>query len=341
MNTSVIILNYNTGELLEKCISSVFKSIGNEDEVILVDNASSDDIHLKCKEKFPDINLIENSTNLGYAEGNNVGIRSAKGEFIAILNPDIKVEPNWLRELQKAFLENGEGLYQPKTLNYNNKAKILSTGNCYDLFGFDYQRGYGTKDSGKYDKLEPIGAIGGACFFTSRKIFDKIGYFDPYIFAYFDEYSLAWRAAQLGIKSYYVPNSVIYHVDSHAFKDSSKKTYLLQRNRWYCLLTLYSRRTFYRILPGLILIELISIPYFLKQGKLKQKFQAYREIIKNKKLINKKYLELESRKKASDIEIIDKFIFKPEYRSQKNDLIRRKMFNRILNTLEKLSRLVL
>lgn len=100
---SIVILNYNAGELLLNCVDSVFKSNYKNMEIIVVDNASSDKSHVICKEKFDKIHLIENETNLGYCEGNNVGIRNATGEFVTILNPDTIVESNWLRSLLEAY----------------------------------------------------------------------------------------------------------------------------------------------------------------------------------------------------------------------------------------------
>ena len=93
---SIIILNYNAGKLLHECVESIFKSNNKNFEVILVDNASSDKTYKQCKEKFNTIILLENKKNLGYCEGNNVGIRHAQGEFIVVLNPDTLVEPDWL-----------------------------------------------------------------------------------------------------------------------------------------------------------------------------------------------------------------------------------------------------
>ena len=93
MKTSVIIVNYNAGKLLENCLRSVFNTHNNDYEIILVDNASHDQSHLKCKEQFPEIILLENKTNLGFCEGNNVGIREATGDFIVFLNPDTEVMP--------------------------------------------------------------------------------------------------------------------------------------------------------------------------------------------------------------------------------------------------------
>ena len=91
---SIIILNYNAGNLLIDCVSSIMKSNIKDFEIILIDNCSSDNSHLECKKKFDNVKLIENKENLGCCEGNNVGLRVAQGEFIVILNPDTTVTSN-------------------------------------------------------------------------------------------------------------------------------------------------------------------------------------------------------------------------------------------------------
>ena len=106
---SIIILNYNAGNLLLECIESLLQTNYQKFEIIIVDNASKDDSINKCKERFVDIQIIENRKNLGYCEGNNVGIRKAKGEFIVILNPDTIVESNWLKELVNGYEIFGDG----------------------------------------------------------------------------------------------------------------------------------------------------------------------------------------------------------------------------------------
>jgi len=95
---SIIILNYNAGQLLLDCVNSIKKSNYSNFEIIIVDNLSNDQSHKKCKSKFPEVKLIENKENLGYCEGNNVGIRHATGKFIVIMNPDTEVSPSWLHE---------------------------------------------------------------------------------------------------------------------------------------------------------------------------------------------------------------------------------------------------
>ena len=158
---------------------SISKTEYSNYEIILVDNASTDNSYKKCKEKFNNIHLIENEKNLGYCEGNNVGIRKAKGEYVAILNPDTKVEPNWLNELVTACKKQGDALYQPKILAFENRI-FESAGNMLHVFGFGYPKGRSEVDKGQYDNPEDIGYASGACLFTSMKVLDKIGHFDPF-----------------------------------------------------------------------------------------------------------------------------------------------------------------
>ena len=196
---SIIILNYNAGNLLLNCIDSVFKSTYPNFEVLVVDNISTDNSHVVCKKKFEKIHLIENKENLGYCEGNNVGIRNANGEFVVILNPDTIVEPNWLNHLMSAYNEFGEGLYQPKFFSLNEKHVLQSTGNMLHIFGFGFAKDKGKIDDKKMESVEKINYASGTCLFTSKIVLDKIGLLDPFLFLYHDDLDLGWRAAHIGI----------------------------------------------------------------------------------------------------------------------------------------------
>lgn len=337
MFTSIIIVNFNFGKTLENCISSILKTQNCNFEIILVDNASTDNSHKTCKEKYPEIVLVENDENLGYAEGNNIGIKNSKGDFIVILNPDTVVEPNWLENLHQAYKKYGDGFYQPKIMKLDNKTKIENTGYMVTLYFFSYQRGFNEKDNGQYDEFSTIGYASGACLFTSKKILEKIGNFDPYLFAYYDEINLIWKAAQLGIKSYYVPASTIYHQQGTSFKKiSNKKFYLMEKNRWYCYLTLYSRKTLYKILPGLLLLEAFLIFYYLANGMIKEKIKAHQDLFRDRILIKKKYYEFEEKKIKSDKYIIQKIMYIPTFKLPYNSRSG-KIRNSLTSFLEKIS----
>jgi len=332
---SVIVLNYNAGELLLNCIESVKKSTYKNLEIIVVDNISTDKSQKACKEKYPDIKLIQNDENFGYCEGNNIGIREAKGDYIIILNPDTIVESNWIEELISAYNKFGEGLYQPKHLSLNEKTVYMSAGNMLNIFGFGYAREKGNKDENQFNEIEEIGYASGTCLFTSSAVLKKVGLFDPFIFLYHDDLDLGWRASQLGIKSYYVPTSLIYHAESYSLKWNAEKFYWLERNRKYCILTHYSKQTYSKIFPTLLAVDFFVWMFYLTKGFLGSKIRAELDIIKNRKAIKTKYEELESKKIVSDKEMITKFSDSLHVPSNVTGKNTNSIFNSVIRRLSK------
>ena len=332
---SVIVLNYNAGKLLLNCIESIKKSAYKKIEIIVVDNISTDKSQKICKEKYPDIKLIQNDENFGYCEGNNIGIREAKGDYIIILNPDTIVESNWIEELISAYNKFGEGLYQPKHLSLNKKTVYMSAGNMLNIFGFGYAREKGNKDENQFNKIEEIGYASGTCLFTSSAVLKKVGLFDPFIFLYHDDLDLGWRASQLGIKSYYVPTSLIYHAESYSLKWNAEKFYWLERNRKYCILTHYSKQTYSKIFPTLLAVDFFVWMFYLTKGFLWSKIRAELDIIKNRKAIKTKYEELESKKIVSDKELITKFSDSLHVPSNVTGKNTNSIFNSVIRRLSK------
>jgi len=332
---SVIVLNYNAGELLLNCIESIKKSAYKNLEIIVVDNVSTDKSQETCKEKYPDIKLIQNDENFGYCEGNNIGIREAEGDYIIILNPDTIVESNWIEELISAYNKFGEGLYQPKHLSLNEKTVYMSAGNMLNIFGFGYAREKGNKDENQFNKIEEISYASGTCLFTSSAVLKKVGLFDPFIFLYHDDLDLGWRASQLGIKSYYVPTSLIYHAESYSLKWNAEKFYWLERNRKYCILTHYSKQTYSKIFPTLLAVDFFVWIFYLTKGFLGSKIRAELDIIKNRKAIKIKYEELESKKIVSDKELITKFSDSLHVPSNVTGKNTNSIFNSVIQRLSK------
>jgi len=339
---SIVILNYNAGNLLIDCVDSIQRSNYKNLEIILVDNISNDNSHTNCKKKFPKIKLIKNLENLGYCEGNNVGIRASKGEYIVILNPDTIVHPDWISKLLSAFIKNGEGIYQPKFLATTDHSMLLSTGNMIQLFGFGYSRSKGDIDENQFEKFEKINFASGTCIFTSKKIIDKIGLFESFLFAFHDDFELCWRGALMGINSFYVPSSIVYHpIEGYSFGWSPLKFKLLERNRKYCILTLYSRSTFFKMIPGLLLIDIAVFFFYLSKGMGKMKISADLEILKNLKNINKKYKHNQKIRKISDKELINQFkneVIVPKWVIKNGTNI---FFNKFLVIISKITRIFL
>ena len=333
---SIIIVNFNGGEIVYECIDSIYQTVLNEFEIILIDNKSLDNSHRKCKQKWPEIKLIENDENIGLT-ARNIGIDNARGEFIVFLDSDTIVTKGWLENLHKSFKENGEGLYQPKLLEKNRPDTINSAGNMINILGMGFSRGKGEKDEGQYEKFQEIGYTSGACTFTSSKVIKKIGNINKIFFSYHDDLDYGWRGWLQKIPSYYEPKSKIYHLGSPTLKWSAKKFYFLERNRWICLLYLYSTSTMIKILPILLLLEIGVFCYFLSKGYGKEKFKALISILKLRKQIKYNKNKIKELKNVSDKEVIKHFVNNFEFplnlvqSSSKNT-------NKIIELLSKFSR---
>lgn len=335
---SIIILNYNSGDYLAGCVGSILSSTYKNLEIIIVDNNSQDSSHKKCKKLFPEIILIENKKNLGFCEGNNIGIKESKGEFVMILNPDTRIENNSFDELLSAYLKNGEGLYQPKIMFMDDPNVINTVGNFTQLFGFGYSRGYGENDIGQYDTKKEINFPSGACIFTSSQVMQKIGSFDPFLYLTHDDQELGWHGALLGIKSYLVPTTTIYHVGGHVFKWSKMRYYYLERNRLYVLLTMYSRKTFFKILPFLIIVDIAMLFFYLFKRNFLLKIKIYFDILKDWKNISEKYKTIQNTRIISDSNIVKTFSDEIKLPATLSNQKINKITNRFLSSLSTIAR---
>ena len=334
---SIIILNYNGKNFLKDCIDSIKSETNGNFEIIVVDNASPDNSGQEIKMKYQDCKFILNKKNVGIPEGLNIGIKNSDGEFIILMNNDVKVTKGWLDGFFHAYQKNGTALYQPKFLKMKNPEILDGTGDMINLFGFGFARGKGQIDKGKHIEIEEISYASGTCMFLPRKIIDVIGYFDQKLFAYHEELDFGWRARLYGYKSYYVPQSVIHHFGSAGWGWTSQKFYFLERNRWLVLLKNYSLKTIIKLFPSLLLIEIIMIGFFAKKGILWKKISSYGSIIKlyNQMRIDRE--KIQSTRKISDEEIMKNFCcnmhIPPESKEEKH----LENFNKILIKLTKIS----
>ena len=190
-------------------------------------------------------------------------------------------------------------------------------------------------ESAMGEEIKKIGYASGTCLFTSKSVLEKVGLLDSFLFLYHDDLDLGWRASQIGINSYYVPKSKIYHVESYSLKWSAKKFYWLERNRKYCLLTHYSKNTYAKMYSSLCLVDLFVWFFYISKGFLGAKIKAELDIRRNRKFIETKYQELEKKKTVPDEKIIQEFpdeIFVP---TNVSDNFMNGSFNSVLSKLSK------
>lgn len=243
MKLAIVILNWNGKKLLEQFLPSVIQ-YSNGADIYVADNASTDDSITFVKSNFPEITIIQNKENGGYAKGYNDALTSVEADVLCLLNSDVEVTPNWLNPIIKIFKEDANtAIAQPKILDYNKKDYFEyagAAGGFIDKYGYPYCRGrlFNTleKDEGQYNDTSEIFWASGACLFIRSTVFKTLNGFDEHFFAHMEEIDLCWRAKNLGHAVKYVGSCEVYHVGGATLKNTNpKKTFLNFRNSLFTL----------------------------------------------------------------------------------------------------------
>lgn len=263
---AIIILNFNGRRYLERCLSSVLASTYPNFEVILVDNGSTDGSASFVRDRFPVVRVIEAGENLGFAEGNNVGIRATDAPLIATLNNDTWVEPDWLSHLVRVMESDPRiGTCASKMLFAHQPEVINSAGVCMDAVGIAWDRLGGVPEAQitEDEPLDVFAACAGAALYR-RAMLDDVGLFDPDFFIYLEDVDLSWRSQLRGWRTVYVPQARVYHVHSGTTGEASPfKNYHLGRNKVWMVVKNYPSPQFWWYLPLILLYDLGAIPYSL------------------------------------------------------------------------------
>jgi len=233
VDVSVVVVNWNGREHLEVCLSSLLRQ-NVAAEILLVDNASSDDSLALVRERFGDrVRVVALDHNVGYGAGLNAGIRVAKGRFLFALNTDTEVAPACLATLiDCADRFPNTGSFAPKILSFQDPEVIDNVGHLLYPDGLSRGRGRLERDRGQYDCEEEILIASGCAMLLRRSMLADIGLFDADLFAYCEDTDLALRAQLKGWRCRFVPAAVVYHKYSAATAPySPEKAFLVERNR--------------------------------------------------------------------------------------------------------------
>lgn len=268
-----MILNWNGKKLLEQFLPSVIKYSKGAD-IYVADNASTDDSISFLEKNYPQVHLIINETNGGYAKGYNDALKLVNADILCLLNSDVEVTESWLEPIASVFSERKDvSIIQPKILDYNQKDCFEyagAGGGFIDAFGYPFCRGriFDTieKDKGQYNNTTEIFWASGACFFIRKEVFDELNGFDEDYFAHQEEIDLCWRAKNTGHKTLYVGSSSIYHVGGATLKNSNpRKTFLNFRNSLFTLVkNLPSQKLFPIILIRLLLDGIAGLRFLFQ-----------------------------------------------------------------------------
>lgn len=252
VKVSVVILNYNGSEFIDNCLKSVkqLKKDNFELETIVIDNKSKDSSDLLIEKKHPDVKLIRNAFNLGFAEGNNVGIRYALTsgtDYVMLLNPDTFVDKSLIINLVNfAQKDRSIGIISPKIYfasgfefhkdryKESEKGKVIwYAGGIIDWKNLlAVHRGVDEVDHGQFDVPVETDFATGCCLLVKKNVFQKIGFLDKKYFLYWEDNDFCRRAKKAGFKIYYVPEGFLYHLNAGSSSSGSElQDYYISRNR--------------------------------------------------------------------------------------------------------------
>jgi GT2 family glycosyltransferase len=260
---AVVILNWNGRTFLEKFLLRVIEYSKDLAEVIIADNDSKDDSVVYLKTNFPEIRVIQNKINGGFAKGYNDALALVNADYFILLNSDIEVTPGWIEPVIKLMeIDPTIAACQPRLISYYDREKFEyagAAGGFIDKYGYPFCRGRLfqsiEKDVGQYNDVAEIFWATGACLFVKADVYQKLGGLDDRFFAHMEEIDFCWRAKNEGYRIMYCPDSVVYHVGGGTLpKKSSKKTFLNMRNNSVML---------YKNLPSDRLFRVFSVRLFL------------------------------------------------------------------------------
>ena len=258
---AVVILNWNGRKFLEKFLPSVLANSEDVADIIIADNASTDSSIEFLQDNYPQLRIITNRTNGGFACGYNEALAEVEAEYYVLLNSDIEVTKNWIEPVIKLMESDASiAACQPKLRSYHEREKFEyagAAGGFIDEYGYPFCRGrifqHIETDNGQYDDAVEIFWATGACMFVKAELYKQFGGFDEDFFAHMEEIDFCWRLKNGGYKIMYCPDSVVYHVGGGTLpKKSSHKTYLNFRNNLSLL---------YKNLPSHLLLPVFAVRF--------------------------------------------------------------------------------
>lgn len=274
MKLSVIILNYNTKDLTEKCVESIISSTKNLDyEIIVVDNGSDESIQIR---KYPNkqIRLIRNNTNLGFAGGNNSAREIARGQYVLFLNSDTEVYKDTLRETVGYLEEHKEvGALTCKTVlpngeldkdarrsfptpwvaltHFSGLDRIFPRSTIFAKYWYGYK---------SYDEIQEIEALQGAFFLTKKEILDEVNWFSEEYFLDGEDIDLSWKISHVGYKIIYYPKVSILHIKKASKRNRSMRSVMAGMNSMEIFYKKHLWEKYSLILNFIVIIAI----YFMK-----------------------------------------------------------------------------
>ena len=268
---SIVIPNHNGSEFLKSCLRSLQAQTYRRMEIIVVDNASQDDSLKIARSIAPQAILLERDRNLGFAGAVNAGIQHSNGDWIAVLNNDTEVPPDWLAECARATQGHTEAaFFACRILHLSDHTRVYSAGDCFLRIGIGYRRGQEQPDRPEFNRECRIFSASGCAALYRRTVLEQSGGFDEHFFAYLEDVDLGLRLQAAGFSGYYLPQAEVYHhgAGTSGGEFSRLAVRLRTRNSLLLLLKSVPGKFLLRCWPMIILAQLSWAVRILAHGRL-------------------------------------------------------------------------
>ncbi len=306
---SAIIVNWNGKSLLAECLDSLRMQSRTVDEILVVDNGSIDESQTMIRERYPEVTLIELGENKGFSVANNIGIRRAKGDYIALLNNDLLLDGEWMTHMIDALdADPSVGSCASKMLFYDQRDILDSAGISVLKHGTGINRGHFERDGAPFKRAAKVfGACAGAAVYRAA-MFRDIGDFDEDFYIYFEDVDLSFRAQLAGYNCLYVPQAVVYHhygASSNSF-GLGKKYYYLARNGLLVIVKNMPAPLLWRYLPFIVAVPLSKAIYGAVTGQVDLYIRACLDDLRVlPRMLRKRYvIQQAARRSAKDIDAL-------------------------------------
>ena len=300
-SVTVIIINWNSGIFLRKCLEHLSNQTGHFSAINVIDNNSSDDSS-KFLDKIKNVTVQKLKNNIGFAAANNLAITTSQTEFIALLNPDAFPEPDWIERLLAAAQLNPEfAAFGSRQLAYGHDDILDGVGDVYHCSGLVWRQGHGLPKTSPNKTPREIFSPCACAALYRREALLAVGGFDEDYFCYVEDVDLGFRLRLAGYKALYVPDAMVYHVGSATTggQHSDFSIYHGHRNLVWTYIKDMPGILFWLFLPLHILLNIVSIIYFILRGKGKIILRAKRDAIKGLPKMWKKRRKTQRERKAT------------------------------------------
>ena len=281
-NVAIIIVNWNGAKYLPRCLDALGRQTFTDFEILVVDNGSTDGSVDGLERSWPGIKVVRLGKNLGFAAGNNLGARLARGEWLALLNSDAFPAPDWLEELLQAAQRHPEfSFFASRQLQANAPQLLDGAGDTLHISGLAWRR-YASFPAAQFGlETEEVFSPCAAAALYSRQAFLQVGGFDENFFSYHEDIDLGFRLRLQGFRCLYVPDAVVHHVGSATLgAQSDFALYHWQRNYIWSFIQNMPSALLWQALPAHLLANLIHIVGYTMRGHgkvvLKAKLDALR-----------------------------------------------------------------